>query len=181
VPSSSLMPDSPNLPLHQRGHEPIRPHFPRPATLPLQARPRRDTQKCIRAGANTTTSKTSASTPTTTPSSKCSQLVLRRLLQNAKPSTGPGNSSPAFGNFQKIRLYATVYCPAMERTDGFRWSFDRSTLIAFAKGELANLNTADYEDKLDVEAFLHWRDYFLKDNLDPAVQIVPGNKKTTSG
>ncbi len=52
VPSSSLMPDSPEPALHQRRHEPVRAHLPRPdVEVPLHARRRAaDTQKCIRAG-----------------------------------------------------------------------------------------------------------------------------------
>ena len=101
VPSSSLMPDSPEPAVHQRRHEPVRAHLPRPAraSAPTRRGPAPPTPRSASApAASTTTSKTSASTPTTTRSSRCSATGPSATTSRRRPSTGRGNWSPKSGS-----------------------------------------------------------------------------------
>ena len=103
--------------LHQRRHEPVRAHFPRPGSTSaaLEARRARRTPRSASApAASTTTSMTSASTPITTPSSRCSATGASAIISRRKPSNGRGSSSWSAGNFPPQRLYATIYRPAVQ-------------------------------------------------------------------
>ena len=98
-------------PLHQRRHEPVHAHLPRPGHRALQP-PAPPTPKSASApAASTTTSRTSASTPTTTPFSKCSATGPSATTSRRKPSHGPGNLSSAL-EVPPPRIYVTVYKPS---------------------------------------------------------------------
>ncbi len=164
VPSSSLMPDSPEPAVHQRRHEPVRADLPRPARAgrlqvgrrhPRQATPGPPTPRNASApAASTTTSKTSASTPTTTPSSRCSATGPSATTSSRKPSTGPGNWSPRSGSSPR-----TASTPPSIRPTR-------------AKGD---------PSEFDQEAYDVWAEKFRAAGLDPKVHIVNGNKKDNSG
>ena len=80
--------------VHQRRHEPVRADLPRPATCRPSIRRAPPTPRNASApAASTTTSKTSASTPITTRSSRCSATGASAITSRRKPSTGRGNWS----------------------------------------------------------------------------------------
>jgi len=148
VPSSSLLPDSPNLLFTNAGMNQFVPIFlgttPCPYTPPRAA----DTQKCIRAGGK---------------HNDLEDVGLDTYHHTFFEMLG----NWSFGNYFKKeaiewawellvdvwkfppeRLYATVYQPA----DGDPASFD-------------------------AEAHAFWSELFRAKGLDPAIHIVPGNKK----
>ncbi len=119
VPSSSLHAGLAEPAVHQRRHEPVRAHLPRPDKVPLRRPAAPPTPRNASApAANTTTSMTSASTPITTRSSRCSatgrfgdyfkkeaiewawELVVERLEVSRRNA-----------------LYATVYQPDKPQGD----------------------------------------------------------------
>ena len=75
-------PDAPSAPCSQLGDDAVRAHVPgRGAGSVPAAAEAVSVQKCVRAGASTTTSTPSAARSATCRSSRCSATLLRRLLQ----------------------------------------------------------------------------------------------------
>ena len=104
VPSSSAAARFAEPVVHERRHEPVRAHLPRPGPVPLQTRRAPPTPRNASApAANTTTSKTSAWTPTTTRFSRCWAIGASAIISKRKPSNGHGNwsSKKWFGNFRQ--------------------------------------------------------------------------------
>ena len=148
VPSSSLLPDSPNLLFTNAGMNQFVPIFLGQAPCPYRPARAADTQKCIRAGG------------------KHNDLedvgfdtyhhTFFEMLGNWSFGDYFKNEAIAWAwelvagkwNFPASRLYATVYQPG----PGDPASFDQ-------------------------EAYDQWAAIFTKAGLDPAVHIVNGNKK----
>src|ERR1043165_2068816 len=84
--------------------------------------------------------------------------------------------------FPAERLYATVFCPY---TDLNRWTEELKQIAKIADDSLAGKGTgigavgnhAAALEWADGEAAFHWAIHFLKAGLDPLVHIVPGNRK----
>ncbi|HMP76684.1 MAG TPA: alanine--tRNA ligase [Kiritimatiellia bacterium] len=150
VPSSSLMPDSPNLLFTNAGMNQFVPIFLGQQPCPYQPGRAADTQKCIRAGGK---------------HNDLEDVGLDTYHHTFFEMLGNWSFGDYFKKdaidwawelltqvwkFPPARLFATVYSP------------DK------AKGDPA---------EFDQEAYDHWARIFTAAGLDPAVHIVNGNKK----
>ncbi|MEI6323165.1 MAG: alanine--tRNA ligase [bacterium] len=148
VPSSSLLPDSPNLLFTNAGMNQFVPIFLGTAPCPYTPPRAADTQKCIRAGGK---------------HNDLEDVGLDTYHHTFFEMLGNWSFGDYFKKeaiqwawellvdvwgFPPERLYATVYQPA--------------------EGDPA---------EFDAEAHAFWSDLFLAKGLDPAIHIVPGNKK----
>ena len=148
VPSSSLLPTSPNLLFTNAGMNQFVPYFLGTQKAPYDPPRAADTQKCIRAGGK--------------------QNDLDDVGYDTYHHTFfemLGNWS--FGDYFKREAIAWAWELLTER-----WGFAPSRLYATVyrpgEGEPA---------EFDQEAYDYWREIFEKAGLDPAVHIVDGNKK----
>ena len=148
VPSSSLLPDAPNLLFTNAGMNQFVPIFLGQAPCPYKPARAADTQKCIRAGGK------------------------HNDLEDVGFDTYHhtffemlGNWS--FGDYFKKEAIAWAW----ELVVG-RWNFPASRIYATVyqpgPGDPASF---------DQEAYDHWAEIFTAAGLDPAVHIVNGNKK----
>ncbi|MCR5183822.1 MAG: alanine--tRNA ligase [Opitutales bacterium] len=150
VPSSSLMPDSPNLLFTNAGMNQFVPIFLGQIPCPYPNKRAADTQKCIRAGGK---------------HNDLDDVGLDTYHHTFFEMLGNWSYGDYFKKeaiawaweliteiwkFPKERLYATVYCP------------DKS------KGDPASF---------DQEAYDAWEQLFIAAGLDPKKHIVNGNKK----
>jgi len=150
VPSSSLMPDSPNLLFTNAGMNQFVPIFLGQQPCPYNPPRAADTQKCIRAGGK---------------HNDLEDVGLDTYHHTFFEMLGNWSFGDYFKKeaidwawelitevwkFPKNRLYATVYSP--DKTKGDPSEFDQ-------------------------EAWDHWARYFRAAGLDPKIQIVNGNKK----
>ena len=106
VPSSPLLPDAPKPPLHQRRHEPVRAHLPRPGPVPLHPRPRRrhpEMHPRRRQAQRPRGRRLRHLPPHLLRNAR--QLVSSATTSRKKPSPGPGNSS---SNAGKSRPHAST-------------------------------------------------------------------------
>src|SRR6266481_2293446 len=85
--------------------------------------------------------------------------------------------------FPAKRIYATVFCPHMDME---RWQSELKTAVEFAEHRLNGGETEIASGKgegsgmmnySDAEAASFWAEQFLRARLDPRVHIIPGGKK----
>jgi alanyl-tRNA synthetase len=148
VPSSSLLPDAPNLLFTNAGMNQFVPIFLGQAPCPYSPARAADTQKCIRAGGK------------------------HNDLEDVGFDTYHhtffemlGNWS--FGNYFKREAIAWAWELVVNRW-GFPPSRVYATIYSPGPGDPASL---------DREAHEHWSEIFIQNKLDPAYHVVHGNKK----
>ncbi len=148
VPSSSLLPDSPNLLFTNAGMNQFVPIFLGQAPCPYSPARAADTQKCIRAGGK------------------------HNDLEDVGFDTYHhtffemlGNWS--FGNYFKKEAIEWAWELVVKRW-GFPASRVYATIYSPGPGDPASL---------DREAHEHWSEIFIANGLDPAYHVVHGNKK----
>ena len=140
VPSSSLMPDSPNLlftnagmnqfvPIFLGQRAPTCPSGPAPSRAATPAPP--TPRSASAPAASTTTSKTSAWTPTTTPSSRCSGNWSFGDYFKKEAIEWAWELVTEVWKFPKNRLYATVYSP--DKSKGDPSEFDQEAYDIWAE------------------------------------------------
>lgn len=150
VPSSSLMPDSPNLLFTNAGMNQFVPIFLGQIPCPYPTRRAADTQKCIRAGGKHNDLEDVGM--------DTYHHTFFEMLGNWSYGDYFKKEAIAWAwelitevwKFPKERLYATVYCP--DKSKGDPAEFDR-------------------------EAYDAWEKLFSAAGLDPKTHIVNGNKK----
>jgi len=150
VPSSSLMPDSPNLLFTNAGMNQFVPIFLNEIACPYKPGRAADTQKCIRAGGK---------------HNDLDDVGLDTYHHTFFEMLG----NWSFGDYFKMEAIAWAWELVVER-----WGFPAERLYATiynpdkAKGDPA---------ERDEEAWGFWAEKFRAKGLDPAVHIVNGNKK----
>jgi alanyl-tRNA synthetase len=179
VPSSSLLPDAPNLLFTNAGMNQFVPIFLGQQKPPWKPPRVVDTQKCIRAGGK---------------HNDLEDVGLDTYHHTFFEMLG----NWSFGNYFKKeaiewawellverwkfppqRLYATVYCPHL---DPARWSRELDAYINIVKGGPARVHWDDELpdqsaiNKSDRESIQYWAALFLKANLEPHTHIIPGGR-----
>ena len=99
--------ERPDPSVHQRRHEPVQGHLSRAGERGLQTR-RHVPRSASGSAASTTTSRTSAGPPATTPFSRCWAISPLATTSRRRPSPLPGSFSPRTVA-SPDRLYVTVY------------------------------------------------------------------------
>ena len=150
VPSSSLMPDSPNLLFTNAGMNQFVPIFLGKQSCPFKPGRAADTQKCIRAGGkHNDLEDVGLDTYHHTFFEMLGNWSFGDYFKKESLSWGWELLTKVWG-FPANRLYATVYKPDPSKGD---------------------------PSEFDQEAYDIWADIFRREGLDPAVHIVYGNKQ----
>ncbi len=150
VPSSSLMPDSPNLLFTNAGMNQFVPIFLGQVKCPYTPGRAADTQKCIRAGGK---------------HNDLDDVGLDTYHHTFFEMLG----NWSFGDYFKKEAIEWAWELVVNR-----WKFPAARLYATVYSPDKSLgDPADF----DQEAWDHWAEKFRAAGLDPAVHIVNGNKK----